>query len=525
MKYQVSSDPITHLKPVRHQDGWVSFDITATGTGILSYADSSKSDGIRRELRHPSDIFHGDSLDSLAGIPVTDLHPTVGRVTQDNRITLQKGTVHTKINTRFSADSKKTKTTEDLLKSKTGLIDVLVTVHDKDLIARIDSAESVNVSMGYDCAMLPVAGTWHGQRFDAIQKNIIYNHSAILPDVAGRHPSAKAHVDSVGADGILDVVSFFDNGKPATFGDSQILKVDQSAIELLSHYDSLIVDDQDLKSEIDILKSDSITVPVSYFFIDRANLEATTHTDTPIETMPTENTMKISFGDAELQVSADQYAVLNAVKSNYDAQIAALTEKVDTAEGRADEAETETEKLQGRYDGLEYDKNQLDVELSALKEAKVDEAEQSTETVEMIPKSDAQDIAVTLAEEALELCAKADSLGFTLAPKNAIHHAAKSLEQITSVYRDRLISTGRFDAKDLDGQPLETLQLIAKGAVAKTQTDSTDLSIVSNLAGSNPTAEIPASFSEDATKKLRAAGSNSFGSGFVTLADLQGRKA
>ena len=90
-----------------------------TRTGILTYR---RPDGqVVRELRLPDEVFHEDSIKSMAGTPVTDLHPptlvdsknarkhTVGfvseRVRQDGpfvqaEITIQDQEVIDKINGR-----------------------------------------------------------------------------------------------------------------------------------------------------------------------------------------------------------------------------------------------------------------------------------------------------------------------------------------------------------------------------------------------------------------------------------------
>lgn len=533
MKYQVSSDPITRATPILHADGWKTFEVTATGTGILKYQDATKKDGFRKELRHPADVFHPDSLTSLVGIPATDLHPTVGKVDQDNRGTLQKGTVHTKIINRFSEDAAKGKskdiTIDKLTQSHNGLIDVICTVHDRSLLERMDAASVVNTSMGYDCAMLPVSGTWKGERFDCIQKLIRYNHLALLPDVAGRHPNAKAHCDSANGDGFVDVLGYFDNGMPETYGDTQILKVDDAALEMLSRYDSLVLDDKDLREEIYTIRSDTqaIPIPVSYYFIDRVDSVKVNNDTDNHETMTTNtNTVQIQFGDTRLDVSSDQFAVLNTIKTNFENQIADLTKRADAAEELNQDLTADNERLQGRYDALEYDKNQLDVEIEQLRsDAQTAAAESKTDEddADKITREDAQAMAVEMAEKAIELCMKADSLGFTLSGKNAVRHADMAVQQITKVVQDKLISTGRFDAADLEGKDLATLELLNKGVGVTGKTDSSDLTMVSNIAGTD--AQVPASFSTKATSAIREANSSQFGKGFTTLSDLQGRTA
>ncbi|MEI6805588.1 MAG: DUF2213 domain-containing protein, partial [Myxococcaceae bacterium] len=52
--------------------GFVRVDARLTRTGIFTYHQDGK---VTRELRLPEEVFRSDSLKSIAGAPVTDLHP------------------------------------------------------------------------------------------------------------------------------------------------------------------------------------------------------------------------------------------------------------------------------------------------------------------------------------------------------------------------------------------------------------------------------------------------------------------
>ena len=59
---------------------------TLTRTGVFTYRHTDKNGKTfkTRELRDPKDVFDAHSIASFAQVPVTDDHPSEGRVTSDN---------------------------------------------------------------------------------------------------------------------------------------------------------------------------------------------------------------------------------------------------------------------------------------------------------------------------------------------------------------------------------------------------------------------------------------------------------
>src|SRR5690606_28507268 len=45
----------------------------------------------------------------------------------------------------------------------------------------IESGERKEISLGYKCQLDPTPGTWNGESYDAVQKNIVVNHVALGP--------------------------------------------------------------------------------------------------------------------------------------------------------------------------------------------------------------------------------------------------------------------------------------------------------------------------------------------------------
>lgn len=147
----------------RDQNGYLVADANVTRTGVFIYRD--RDGGITRELRHPDEVFKPDSLATLANRPVTDGHPAEGRLNSRNTKKLAVGSAVGDI----KHDAKFVKAT--------------LQVVDEDVIAKaLDEKNPVReVSCGYDAEVVKADGVYNGERYDHIQKNIVYNHIALVP--------------------------------------------------------------------------------------------------------------------------------------------------------------------------------------------------------------------------------------------------------------------------------------------------------------------------------------------------------
>lgn len=157
-------------KAKKTPQGFLKFDAAPTRVGVLKYQMADGS--IRRELRPPEEVFKDDSLDTLAGAPLTDLH--VNAVTPENVSSVAKGRLSEKI----SHDDTFVKGT--------------VIIQDSNLIGKVDRGERKELSAGYTCRMDFSPGVWNGEAYDAVQRDIEYNHVAIGPSGWGRAGSDVA---------------------------------------------------------------------------------------------------------------------------------------------------------------------------------------------------------------------------------------------------------------------------------------------------------------------------------------------
>jgi len=151
----------------RTPTGGVRVPARVTRTGVLEYR---RQDGTTiREWRPPEEVFAADSLATLADAAVTVAHPATGRVTPDT----------------FRADA--VGYVREGGRQDGRFVAATVVVQDAAAIARVDAGDLVELSCGYSCTVEHKAGTTpDGERYDAVQRRIAYNHVALLPKGGGR---------------------------------------------------------------------------------------------------------------------------------------------------------------------------------------------------------------------------------------------------------------------------------------------------------------------------------------------------
>jgi hypothetical protein len=144
----------------RDEDGFLRCDARLSKTGVFNY--STPSGETVRELRADAEVFAPESLESYLGAPVTVRHPS-SFVNAKNYKLLAVGHV-----------------------LKTGVDDPYVAgqllIHDAKTIAKIESGDLTEISMGYRCDI----EVGDGSEFDARQTNIRINHAALLGSGEGR---------------------------------------------------------------------------------------------------------------------------------------------------------------------------------------------------------------------------------------------------------------------------------------------------------------------------------------------------
>lgn len=135
--------------------------------GVLRY-----SDGAGRtwgEYRPPEEVFAEDSLTTLRGATVTDLHPQ-GLVTAESYRDLARGHAH-----------------DDVGAEGDRFVVATLAVNDAALARMVLDGERRDVSAGYTCEVEPTPGVSpEGEPYEGIQRRIRFNHVALGPRGWGR---------------------------------------------------------------------------------------------------------------------------------------------------------------------------------------------------------------------------------------------------------------------------------------------------------------------------------------------------
>lgn len=170
-----------------------------------------------REYRPPESVFAADSLDTLGSIPVTVGHPPAG-VSPQNYRQLSVGHVSDAPSARRSD-------------GPVEWLDTAVVVNDAETLRKVESGELAEVSMGYVADVVPESGVSpSGEHYDAVQRNIRFNHLALLKDGharAGR--GARLRLD--GNQEPTPMLMRHDDNTSAAATPKQLVKVDGIDVE------------------------------------------------------------------------------------------------------------------------------------------------------------------------------------------------------------------------------------------------------------------------------------------------------
>lgn len=161
-------------------EGYLTVNVPITRPGVFPY---QRQDGtVQMEAKLPDEIFSDRTIRSARSKPVTDGHPNEP-VTIDNYQTYAKGMSHT--------DSR----VEDFK------LYISLTVTDKALIEKINEGYN-EISIGFLSDVVAESGTYNGDQYEYVQRNVEINHIAIVekgragPEVAIRADSDAWQIDS-----------------------------------------------------------------------------------------------------------------------------------------------------------------------------------------------------------------------------------------------------------------------------------------------------------------------------------------
>lgn len=196
----------------RTNEGFLRGRAIVTSIGVFTY---KRKDGtVQRELRLPEEVFAFDTLNSMKLKPVTLNHPNE-LVTSENADRLQVGSLgDNPTSTTQWHDEPWDKVTDGI----NCAIDMIVTRQDA-IDAILNGKQAL--SMGYTCDLEAAqpGSAWCGIEYDFIQRNIRYNHCAIV-DAARAGDNAKIELRADSEDAVLEDMVFYKK----TDGGTQMLK-------------------------------------------------------------------------------------------------------------------------------------------------------------------------------------------------------------------------------------------------------------------------------------------------------------
>ena len=159
--------------PTLTKEGYLKADGLATRKGIFEYVMMDGS--IRKELKDPNEVFNRQAMDSLSEVPITNDHPPVMLDSSNVR--------------GYSVGFTGKEVTNDGHFVKVGL-----TIMDAATVNNMLIDGKVELSAGYHVDLDETPGVFEGQSYDAVQRNIQYNHLAIVDrGRAGHEARVRLH--------------------------------------------------------------------------------------------------------------------------------------------------------------------------------------------------------------------------------------------------------------------------------------------------------------------------------------------
>jgi len=229
------SGVLDKAKVTKRPDGSYIITGAATRAGIFLYTFDDGS--TRRELRHPEEVFKDASRESLAFAAVTVQHPPGGvMVNADNRSSYAVGFV--------GAPGTKAEDGEHLIAP--------LVVTDPSALRSIDAGDLVELSCGYACRLEMTPGVYNGENYDAVQRDVVYNHLALLQRGQARGgPTCSLRTDGRSTDGI-DEDEMANEAAPAP-KPRVLIKIDGREIEQGSEQHIAVLETRaaDLQTKLD----------------------------------------------------------------------------------------------------------------------------------------------------------------------------------------------------------------------------------------------------------------------------------
>ena len=267
-------------------NGFIRDKPVITRSGIFPY--HSGNGKIAKEYRPDDEVFADASLHSLAGIPITDGHR--GLITGNNA----EGIIGT--------------VTSPGTKQETNVVADIVIHNAKQIGSRRE------LSLGYRCDIDETPGEYNGQSYDVIQRNIVYNHLAIVNK--GRAGNARLRLDAADA-----VNGPFDTEDKMTEVKLVVVRLDeieyQASPEVANALKKAQEDKLDLKKRFDEIEAerDSLKVKIAEHAVDITKVKNSAREELrarlAIENVAKQYELKFDEADSDIAIKSK---VLNKLR-------------------------------------------------------------------------------------------------------------------------------------------------------------------------------------------------------------------
>lgn len=176
MAYRHDAFELTDYKTTAN--GFLNISGIVTRNGVFKYEDGG-------ELRPADEVFKKDSLATMFAVPVTWGHPP-DLLTNETTAMYQKGIVASKPEIVSVDDNIQAVKLDDII------------VQDPVLIHEILQNGLRQFSLGYTCDLDEQSGTFDDEDYVRVQRNIVYNHLAVVKDArCGKLCSIAKREDSM----------------------------------------------------------------------------------------------------------------------------------------------------------------------------------------------------------------------------------------------------------------------------------------------------------------------------------------
>ena len=180
-------------KEIDRNDFWLISDNPITKIGVFPYLGRQISpelepDTVYQVLRPEDELTKPDTLKSFELIPIVDDHTMLGTKDENHTPAEQKG-IHGVTGTN--------------VERKGDLITVDLKIFSETLKDEIEGGKK-DLSLGYYSSYEVVSGTYKGQSYDAVQRDIIANHIALVDEGRMGH-EVRVMDSSITFDSISDI--------------------------------------------------------------------------------------------------------------------------------------------------------------------------------------------------------------------------------------------------------------------------------------------------------------------------------